>query len=64
MNRVSLLQIGQRVKGDKKCANNDTKKVVCLFWHTTEDVNLVFFGHIYIFLHSLNLASEKMSVIV
>ena len=41
MNRVSLLQIGQRVKGDKKCANNDTKKVVCLFWHTTEDVNLV-----------------------
>ena len=33
--RVSLLQISQRVKGDKQCTCNDTKKVVCLLWHTT-----------------------------
>ena len=35
MYRVSLLQIGQRVKGDKQCTCNDTKKVACLLWHTT-----------------------------
>ena len=35
MYQVSLLQIGQRVKGDKQCTCNDTKKVACLLWHTS-----------------------------
>ena len=30
MYRVSLLQIGQRVKGDKQCTCNDTRTVACL----------------------------------
>ena len=60
---VSPANIGQRVNGNNQCAY-DTMKVVCLLWQKTEDVNLVFFGYVYISLHSLNLASEKMSVIV
>ena len=60
---VSPANTGQRVKGNNQCTY-DTKKVVSLLWQKTEDVNLVFFGYIYISLHSLNLASEKTSVIV
>ena len=60
---VSPANIGQRVNGNNQCAY-DTMKVVCLLWQKTEDVNLVFFGYVYISLHSLNVASEKMSVIV